>query len=134
MICLDNSVLTRFASEKRYPAVEQYLSEHATESWTIPATVAYEYYSFFETQSAVRAQQRALEDRLDGIFPITDEVAVEAARMELALAQHGISLAPSDLLHAATAHEHNATFVTRDANDFDKEPIKQLMSIDIIHS
>ena len=45
MICLDNSVLTRFASKKRYPAVEQYLSEHATEPWTIPATVAYEYYT-----------------------------------------------------------------------------------------
>lgn len=134
MICLDNSVLTRFASSKRYPAVERYLSEHDTEPWTTPATVAYEYYSFFETQSAVQTQQRKLEDRLDGIFPVTDDVATEAAKMEIVLGEQGTSLATTDLLHAATARANGATFVTRDVDDFDKEPIKQLMDIDVIYS
>jgi predicted nucleic acid-binding protein len=43
-----------------------------------------------------------------------------------------VSLDLADLLHAATARVHDATFVTCDASDFDKTPIHQLMDIDII--
>ena len=132
MICLDNSVLSRFASPRTYPEVTRYLSEHSGEPWTVPATVAYEYYAYFDSQAEIRSQKRALESRLEGILPVTDDVAAEAAQMEVTLEKQDIPLATADLLHAATAREAGATFVTRDADDFDSDPIRQLFSVDII--
>jgi len=83
MICLDNSVLSRFASPKSYPAVIEYLSNRSSLPWTIPATVAYEYYSYFDTQEEVRIQQTKLDTHFDGILPVTNDVAAEAAQMEI---------------------------------------------------
>ena len=67
-------------------------------------------------------------------FPFTDSVASEAAELELLLEKQDISLATADLLHAATAREAGVTFVTQDVNDYDKGPLKDLMSIEIIRN
>jgi len=132
MICLDNSVLSRFSSPQTFPDVEAYLASHPSDLWTVPATVAYEYYSYFDSQSEIRAQQRQLSKTLDGILPVTDAVAAEAAMIEISLAKQGVSLDTADLIHVATARESGATFVTRDRDDFDKEPIRQLLDVDIL--
>lgn len=132
MICLDNSVLRRFASPQPSPAVEAYLEEHAAVPWVIPATVAFEYYAHYQTQSEVRTQQRELNAHLDGILPLTDDVAVQAAQLRLALDNQDVSLGLADLLHAATARDAGATFVTRDVNDFDYRPLEDLIDLDII--
>lgn len=134
MICLDNSVLSRFASKTEFPAVTRYLSAHASDPWTIPAGVAYEYYSYFDSDSEMRRQQKLLDERFDGILPVTDDVAREAASMENALDDLGISLSTADLLHAATAREAGATFVTRDIADFGKPPIHDLLDVDVIET
>ena len=134
MICLDNSVLRRFARPNPSPGVDEYLKENASVPWVIPATVAFEYYVFYDTQAEIRTQQRLLNSRLDGILPLTDEVASEAAQLQTLLAEHDIALDLVDLLHVATARDSGATFVTRDAGDFDKQPLKDLLSIDIIDS
>jgi len=134
MICLDNSVLSRFAEPSPSPAVDSFLSDHASVPWTVPATVAFEYYVHFGTQADVRAQRRQLNERLDGILPFTDSVASEAAELELLLERQDISLTTADLLHAATAREAGVTFVTRDVDDYDKGPLKDLMSIEIIRN
>jgi len=134
MICLDNSVLSRFASPTAYPRVTQYLSDHADVPWTIPATVAYEYYSFFDDDHEVRRQQRRLAERFDAILPLTDAVAAEAIWIENALDEHDVSLSTADCLHVATAHEAGATFVTRDAADFDRAPVRDLLAVDVIES
>lgn len=134
MICLDNSVLRRFASPQPSPEVDAYLAEHASVPWVVPATVAFEYYVHYDTQADIRTQQRLLNSRLDGILPLTDDVAAEAAQLRTLLQQQGISLGLADLLHVATARDAGATFVTRDAGDFDKEPIKDLLSVDVIES
>jgi len=133
MICLDNSVLRRFASPNTSPAVDAYLEDHAAVPWVIPATVAFEYYAHYETQAEIRTQKRELNAHLDGILPLTDDVASEAAQLQVLLQKQGVSLALGDLLHAATAREAGATFVTRDG-DFDSEPLEDLMAIDIIES
>lgn len=132
MICLDNSVLSRFASETEFPAVTAYLSAHSAEPWTIPAVVAYEYYSYFDTDAEVRRQQRLLDERFDAVLPVTDGVASETARIENAFDSQGVSLDTADLLHAATARNAGATFVTCDVNDFDKPPIRDLLDVDFV--
>lgn len=134
MICLDNSVLRRFASPEPSPAVDSFLAEYASVPWTIPATVAFEYYVHYDSQPKIRRQKQELNTRFDGILPFTDAVAAEAAQMNLLLEKQNVSLPIADLLHAATAREAGVTFVTRDAADFDKEPIKQLMSIEIVQN
>jgi len=131
MICLDNSVLRRFASPDPSPAVDDYLANRAAEPWVIPATVAFEYYLFYETQAEIRTQQRELTTHFDGILPLDNAVAVEAARLHVLLDAQDVSLGFADLLHAATAREAGATFVTRD-RDFDARPLEELMTIDII--
>lgn len=132
MICLDNSVLSRFASPEATPAVDEYLTAHASEPWVVPATVAFEYYAHYETQGEIRTQERALTERFDGILPLTNAAAAEAAQMRVSLSKQNISLNIADLLHAATAREAGATFVTCDADDFDKQPIRELLSLDIV--
>jgi len=52
--------------------------------------------------------------------------------MRLVLSEQGVSLPMADLLHAATARESGITFVTRDVEDFDTEPLRQLMQIEFI--
>jgi predicted nucleic acid-binding protein len=132
MICLDNSVLRPLASPQPSPKVNDMLSSHAAEPWVVPATVAFEYYMHYDTQTKVRGQQQHLNDRLDGILPFTDAVASEAAQLQQLLKKQDCSLDVADLLHAATAREAGITFVTRDADDYDKEPLRELMSLEII--
>jgi len=132
MICLDNSVLSRFASSTTYPAVTDYLSGHAAVPWTIPATVAYEYYAYFDSDAEVRRQRRLVGERFDGILPYTDDVAAEATRIENALASHDASLPAADLFHAATASDAGATFVTSDVGDFDDPAVRDLLDVDLV--
>jgi predicted nucleic acid-binding protein len=134
MICLDNSVLRRLANPRPSPAVDSVLAEHSSDPWVIPATVAFEYYAHYDTQGEIRQQQRLLTERLDGILPFTNAVAAEAARLQLLLEKQDVSLGIADLLHAATAREAGVTFVTRDAANYDTEPLKQLLSLKIIDS
>lgn len=98
----------------------------------MPATVAFEYYAHYDTQADIRTQQQQLNSLFDGILPLTDAVASEAAQLRVLLQSHDLTLDLADLLHAATAREAGATFVTRDADDFDHQALQQLMSIDII--
>lgn len=132
MICLDNSVLSRFASPDPSPAVDSYLAEHATVPWTVPATVAFEFYAHYDSAGAVRRQQQELTERFDGILPFTGDVAATAAQVQIALDVQGVSLSIADLFHAAAAREAGATFVTRDAGDFDAEPVRDVLDVDII--
>ena len=134
MICLDNSVLSRFASPESSPSVDVYLKTNSSVPWMIPATVAFEYYSFFDTQAEIARQQSNLDSIFDDILPTTDDVATEGAQIRASLAAQNVTLKTADLLHVATAREAGATFVTRDVDDFDKEPILQLLDIDILRS
>lgn len=132
MICLDNSVLRKYASPKAHPLVLSYLKGHAAEPWSIPASVAYEYLSYYDSPSEIRRQRRNLDDLFEEIVPLTADVAVEAALIETSLAEQGVSLDAADLLHAATAREAGATFVTADVADFDHPPIHELLDVDVL--
>lgn len=133
MLCLDNSVVAKFARPTPDDNVVSYLQQNASQPWALPATVLFEYLRYYSSQSAIQQQYHALTQRVQRVFPLNEAVAVEAAQLEQALAAQEINLPLADLLHAATARENNATFVTCDVADFDKAPIRQLLDIDIIN-
>lgn len=132
MLCLDNSVVAKFARPDPDTNVVSYLKRNASEQWVVPATVLFEYLRYYSSQSAVHRQHQALTENIEQIAPLNGDVAVEAVLLENSLAKQDISLNLADLLHAAIARERGATFVTCDASDFDKAPIHQLLDIDII--
>lgn len=132
MICLDNDVFSRYASQESYPAVATYLSDHRTEPWLIPSVVLFEFLQRYSAHDTIREQRRRAEESVDGVIPVDADVAQQAANIRARLASAGTSLAVPDLLVAATARETDCTLVTRNKNDFDKTPIHQLLDVDII--
>lgn len=132
MLCFDNSVVAKFARSDPDENVVSYLKRNASQPWAIPASVLFEYLRYYESQSAVQQQHHALTQRIQRVLPLNEAVAVEAVNLEQALFSQDIGLALADLLHAATARENNAIFVTCDVADFDKAPIRQLLDIEVI--
>lgn len=132
MLYLDNDVLAKFARPNPDPAVVQYLKNHSSEPWGISAFVAYEFVSFYP-QSQRREKLRQLEqDILNEISPIDTQTSLEAANLRSLLENSGTSLATGDLLVAATARQHSGTLATANKNDFDKQPIHELLDVDIV--
>ena len=132
MILLDNNIIRKYARPDPDEAVLRYLSDHRTEPWSISALVLFEFLSYYDTQSKQRARRNQLTQAVDTVISFDADTAAEAASMESSLDAAGVSLNDVDLLIAATARQHKATFVTADKNDFDKAPIRELMAIDIV--
>jgi tRNA(fMet)-specific endonuclease VapC len=132
MICLDNDVFSRYASEKSYPTVEQYLADHSGDAWILPSLVLFEYLKRYESHSTIRTHRTNAEQSVDGIADVDADVAMEAANLRGRLATTETSLDLADLLIAATARVHGATVATANKNDFDKQPIHELLDVDIV--
>lgn len=132
MICLDNDVFRRYASQKPHPEVNQYLTDHRKEQWLVPSLVLFEFLQYYETHSTIRSKREAAEQHVDGILPLDADVAEEAANIQARLASSRISLDLADLLIAATARTNGCTLATRNKRDFDKAPIRELIDVDIV--
>lgn len=132
MLYLDNDVLARFARPHPDPTVVGYLKRRHEEPWAISAIVAYEFVSYYD-QSQQRQKLHQLETEIfQEITPFDARTSLEAARLGSLLDSGGTSLETADLMIAATARHRDATLVTANASDFDKEPIRQLVDLDII--
>jgi Predicted nucleic acid-binding protein, contains PIN domain len=132
MIVLDNNIIRKYARPDPDEAVLNYLSKHRTEPWGISAIVLFEFLSYYDTRSKQRTRRNQLTQAVDNVISFDGDTAAEAASMETSLEAAGVSLDDVDLLVAATARQHQATFVTADKNDFDKMPLHELMDIDIV--
>jgi len=132
MICLDNDVFSRYASRESYPSVSNYLTSHSSEPWLIPSIVLFEYLQQYSSHNTIQNERRKAEQSVDGVIPIDEDVAEQAANIRARLAAAGTALAVPDLMVAAAAREQDCTLVTRNKNDFDKSPIHELMSVDIV--
>jgi len=132
MILLDNNIIRKYAHQDPDEAVLNYLSEHRTEPWGISAIVLFEFLSYYDTQAKQRKRRSQLTQAVDTVISFDGDTAAEAASMETSLEAAGVSLDDVDLLIAATARQHQATFVTADKNDFDKTPVHELVDIDIV--
>jgi predicted nucleic acid-binding protein len=132
MIVLDTDVLVEYARPNSDPAVTAYLSQRADEQWIVPAVALYEYLTFYGTQSRRRKERQQVENRVDAVHSFDTDAALEASAIENLLSSADTSLGAGDLLIAAIARDQGATLATRNKNDFDKQPIHQLMDVDII--
>ncbi|SEO39897.1 hypothetical protein/tRNA(fMet)-specific endonuclease VapC [Halorientalis persicus] len=132
MIVLDTDVLVEYARPNSDPQVTSYLTQRTDEQWIVPSVGLYEYLSFYGSQSRRRTERKQVESRVDAVLPLDADAALEASDIENLLSSSGTSLDPGDLLIAAIARSRNATLATRNKNDFDKQPIQQLMDVDIV--
>jgi predicted nucleic acid-binding protein len=134
MILLDNDIIRKYARPDPDEAVLNYLSDHRTEPWAISAIVLFEFLSYYDTQSKQRTRRSQLTQAVDNVISFDGDTAAEAANMDSSLEAAGVSLDDADLLVAATARQHQATFVTAEKNDFDKTPLHELMDVDIVNT
>ena len=132
MICFDNSVFSRYASRQSYPDVDRYLRDHSSERWLLPSMVLFEYLREYSVHSAIQTKRGSAEASVDKIVDMDADVAEEAANIDARLSAANTGLDVADLLIAATARANGATLTTRDKNDFDKSPIRELVGVDII--
>lgn len=80
-----------------------------------------------------QAKLRQLEqDILNEISPIDTQTSLEAANLRSLLENAGTSLDTGDLFVAATARQHGGTLATVNQNDFDKQPIHKLLTVEIV--
>jgi len=131
MIVFDNDTAVKILREGD-AAVTSHLRQYSSETWAIPSLVAFEFFQHYDELAIVAQTQQRLHDVFDEILPLTDDVAVEAWRINDRLLSQGIGLDKLDLLHLATASEAGGTFVTHNSSDFDKTPVHQLTDIDVI--
>ena len=132
MLLLDNDVLRKYRDANPDPTVVSYLATHSSDPWAISAIVLYESLSYYDAQSRRQRQQYELTQLLNEILAFDGNTALEAATLEASLDAAGTALDAADLLIAATARQHGATLVTANKNDFDKQPIHELLDVDVI--
>jgi predicted nucleic acid-binding protein len=132
MICLDNDIFSRYASERAYPSVDRYLADHAEEPWILPSIVLFEYLKRYDSHNTIERQRRNAEQSVDAVAELNADITMEAANLRARLATADTALDLADLLIAATAREHGATLATANKNDFDKQAIHELLDIDVI--
>jgi predicted nucleic acid-binding protein len=132
MLCLDNDVFRRYTNEPPDRDVVNYLAAHHEEPWGLPAIVLFEWLQLYESHATIRTRRDQVDDVIDEVLALDDDVAVEAANMRARLSTAETSLDLADLLAAATARQADATFVTGNANDFDKTPVHDLIDVEIL--
>lgn len=134
MIVLDNDVLVKLGGADPDPAVVAHLQQYSETEWTVPAIVAWEFYSSCGSRTEMERARSRLTSTLDRILDFGGDTALEAAYLDERLRSHGVTLGPADLLNLATAHEAGGTFVTHNKRDFDKQPVRAIADVDIVYS
>jgi len=132
MICIDNDILRKYAGDSPDPAVVNYLSSRKDDAWCISSIVLFEFLQHYDTDKEVRHRQRQLDQVIDEVFDLDAGVVVTGVGLQNTLSKADTSLDRADLLIAATAHHHGATLATANENDFDTEPIRQLLDVDVL--
>jgi predicted nucleic acid-binding protein len=133
MLYLDNDVLRKFAKPDPDPKVVDYLDRHRSEPWGLSTVVLYEFLSYYGSPGTRQERLHTLKTRIaDDVAPFDEDAAVEAASMESSLSETNTSLDAADLMIAATARQRGGVLATANKRDFDKQPIHQLLDIDIV--
>ncbi|MFW5950205.1 MAG: type II toxin-antitoxin system VapC family toxin [archaeon] len=132
MLYLDNDILAKFARPNPDPVVVQYLRDRHAEPWGISALVAYEFLSFYPRSQQQEKLRQLEEDVLNEISPIDTRTSLQAANLRSLLGDAGTSLDTGDLFVAATTRRHGGALLTANANDFDKQPIHELLDVEIV--
>ncbi|WP_276258047.1 type II toxin-antitoxin system VapC family toxin [Haloglomus litoreum] len=132
MRLLDTSVLARWGHPERQQEVVPYLQRHADEQFVTSSLVVFEFFRPARRRENSEAVHAWLGRVLDGVEGFTQSGGLTAASVEANLARHDTSLEMRDLLIGSHARDIGATFVTCDRDDFEREPVQQLLDVDVI--
>lgn len=133
MLYLDNDVLRKFANPDPDPKVVDYLDRHRSDPWGISTVVLYEFLSYYDSPGTRQERLHTLKNRVvDDIASFDEDAAIEAASMESSLSKTNTSLDAADLMIASTARQRGGVLATANKRDFDKQPIRQLLEVDIV--
>ena len=120
MLALDTNTVSYFF--RGDPLVTARIAALSPSDLAIPAIVAYELRFGLERMPAESREPRlkALDAFLRplALLPFDAAAATVAAKLRAKLEAEGTPIGPHDLLIAATALAHGATFVTRNVGEF----------------
>ena len=128
MLVLDNNLLGDFLDGRG--EARQFLEGHEQDVWAISAIVLYEAYmgcvhGYIDGSPAtVREAVTASMDVLD----VTAKTAGEAAALQEELLDRGVPADHPDVLIAANAREHGATFATAEKH-FWKDEVQSVLPV-----
>lgn len=125
-------MLAKFARPNQDLAVVQYLQDRSAEPWGISTLVAYEFLSFYPHPQQQQKLRQLEQDILNEISPLETQTSLEAANLRSLLETADTSLDTADLFIAATARQHSGTLATANKNDFDNQPIHELIDVEIV--
>lgn len=134
MIVLDNDILVKMSGADPDPAVVRHLQQYSRDEWTIPSIVAFEFLRTCDSRTEMEQMRGRLSAKLDRLIDFTGSTALEAASLDNRLGTQDVSLDAAALLNLTTAQEEGCVFVTHNKNDFDREPIRQLANVDVVHT
>lgn len=129
MTVLDSSVLIDYLDgvEEVVTFVDEQPPPHRTSTICVYELLAGAVFASGDTDVE---QARADFGRVDTI-PFTEDVAIEAARLQAALLETGAAMSPRDCFVAATARSAGEPLVVSDS-DFDTDGLRDLLSVTVL--
>ena len=121
---LDTDTLSEIMKGKN-PSVEQHASEYLRTQGQFRFSVITRYEILRGLKSKQAFQQIAIfENKCNKsyIYPVTDEIVVQASEIYAHLHQKGLLISDADILIAATAIVHNLTLITGNVVHFNRIP------------
>jgi tRNA(fMet)-specific endonuclease VapC len=121
---LDTDILSEIMKGKN-PFIEQ----HATEYLRTHGRFRFSVITRYEILRGLKAKQAVRQIALfeDGcnrsyLYPVTDEIVVQASEIYAYLHQKGLLISDADILIASTALVHNLTLLTGNTDHFIRIP------------
>lgn len=132
MLFFDTNVLAKLAHPQQKQTVLPYLTQRTEETWVTSSIVIFEFVRPSQRRTQIHKVQAWIGQVLDDVVAFDESAGLQAAEVEESLASHGISLQMRDLLIAAQARDVGATFITFDNNDFQNQPVQQLLDVEVL--
>jgi len=121
---LDTDTLSEVMKGKN-PSIEQHAREYLRTHgrFRFSAITRYEILRGLKSKQATR-QIAIFENKCSKsyIYPVTDEIVVQASDIYAHLHQKGLLITDADILIAATAIVHNLTLITGNVDHFNRIP------------
>lgn len=128
MLVFDNNLLSDYLDGT--DSARQFLTRYERDVWAVPSIVLYEAYQgsihgyIDGSPTVIREAVTSSMDVLD----ITEQTAMEAARVQEELLSRGVPADHPDVLIAASAREHGGKFATAEKH-FWKDEVQSVMSV-----
>lgn len=128
MLCLDNNLLSDYLDGS--DDARRFLSDHEDEPWAVSSIVLYEalvgvVHGY--VGGDVPTVREAITSSMD-VLETTGQTAGEAADLQRELLDRGVPADHPDVLVAANAREHGATFATAEKH-FWRDEVREVLDV-----